>query len=241
MSTLDAAVDAFVADVGRRLDAVAEPATKDWWERYLRGTASFRGVKMAATRRIVTELVAERRIDTDDPDVVVAYLHRCTRQPWTEDKLAGVLLVAEHGLGSLGIEHVDALAEPLADGSLADWNSVDWYCVKALGPFVVAGDDPEARCRAIVGWVRADVLWQRRAGIVAFVDHASEPELFDGFTDLLFDAAEANVADPARWSQTSVGWILRELSRRVPGRVQSFVEAHPKLSPEARKNALKYL
>ena len=236
-----AAADDFVDDVAGRLAAVAEPATKDWWERYVKGGSSFRGVKMAAIRRAVTEAVTSRGLDVDDPEVVLAHLHRCARQPWTEDKLAGVLLVAEHGLRSLRLDHVDALAQPLGDGSFADWNIVDWYCVKAVGPFVVSGDDTEARCRAVAGWVDADVLWQRRAGIVAFVDHAAAPELFDGFTDLLFENAETNTSDPTRWSQTSVGWLLRELARREPDRVRAFVEAHPELSTEARRNALKHL
>jgi 3-methyladenine DNA glycosylase AlkD len=241
MSPRTTAADRFVDDLAVRLAAAADPGTRDWWERYLKGAASFRGVKMASTRRIVTALVDDHGTDVDDPDVVIAHLHRCTRQPFTEDKLAGVLLVAEHGLASLRLEHVGDLARPLADGSLADWNSVDWYCVKALGPFVVSGDDTESRCRAIADWVHADVLWQRRAGLVAFVDHAAGPELFDGFTDLLLDAARTNVADPTRWSQTSVGWILRELAHRTPDRVRDFVAAHPELSTEARKNALKRL
>lgn len=238
---LDSGVEAFVEDVAVRLESVADPTTKAWWERYLKGEAAFRGVKMAAIRRIVAEVVAAHRIDVDDPDVVIAHFHGCVRRPWTEDKLAGVLLVAEHGLASLGLDHVDALARPLADGSLADWNAVDWYCVKALGPYVVAGDEPEARCRAIAAWVHAEGLWQRRAGLVTFVGHAAGPEPFEGFTDLILDAAGTNAGDPARWSQTSVGWVLRELAHRVPDRVRGFVEAHPELSAEARKNALKHL
>jgi 3-methyladenine DNA glycosylase AlkD len=241
MST-DPAVEAFVQAITGRLADAAEPATKQWWERYMKDAASFRGVKMATTRRIVDDVRAVHRIDVNDADVVLGHFHRCVEQPWTEDKLAGVLLLAEHGLCSLDISHVDELARPLADGSLADWNVVDWYCVKVLGPFVVAGVDAEARCHAIADWVHADVLWQRRAGIVAFVNHAStDPELFHGFTDLLVDACATNVADPIRWSQTSVGWVLRELAKRVPDRVQLFVDSHPELSAEARKNALKHL
>lgn len=132
MSTIDDATEAFVDDIVTRLAAVADPATSDWWGRYVKGDAGFRGVKMAATRKIVTEAVAEHGVDVSDPAVVLAHLHRYTQQQLTGDKLAGVLLVAEHGLASLGLEHVDALAQPLAEGNLADWNVVDWYCVKVL-------------------------------------------------------------------------------------------------------------
>lgn len=49
--------DDFVHDVARALDVVADDATRQWWERYMSGDASFRGVKMGETRRIVNELV----------------------------------------------------------------------------------------------------------------------------------------------------------------------------------------
>lgn len=85
------------------------------------------------------------------------------------------------------------------------------------------------------------MVWQRRAGLVAFVNHATSPEPLEGFTDRVLDAAETNAADPTRWSQTSVGWLLRELAHRSPDQVVTFVAAHPELSAEARKNALQYL
>jgi hypothetical protein len=67
---------------------------------------------------------------------------------------------------------------------------------------------------------------------------APQPEPVTGFDDLLLAVAAANVADPTRWSQTSVGWLLRELSHRNPDAVVGFVDDHGELSTEARRNAL---
>lgn len=232
----------FVDDLDKMLTAVALPQTKQWWERYLKGEAAFRGVKMADTRRIVNELVARHRLDVADRTSMLEHAGMCFAQVCSEDKLAGVLLLAEHAISGLTIDHVDDLAAPLNNGNLADWNTVDWYCVKALARFVVAGEDVELRCRSIAQWVHADSLWQRRAGAVAFVEHAAtEPELFDGFGDMLIQIADVNVADPTRWSQTSVGWLLRELASRHPEKVSDFLDAHPDLSRQARSNATKGL
>ncbi|MBK9178703.1 MAG: DNA alkylation repair protein [Acidimicrobiales bacterium] len=232
----------FARDLDGLLSGAARIQTKEWWERYLKGEAAFRGVKMADTRRIVNELVVRHRLDTDDAAMMLEHAQACFGQAWSEDKLAGVLLLAEHGLSSLTIDHVDDLAAPLARGHLADWNTVDWYCVKTLALFLVAGDDVEGRCRSLARWVHAGPLWQRRAGAVAFVNHAAtQPELFDGFTDMLLTIAEVNAGDPTRWSQTSVGWLLRELASRSPREVLAFTDAHPELSSEARDNALKHL
>lgn len=228
----------FVEQVADGLSTYANPGTREWWERYMKGEARFRGVKMADTRRVVRQLVDDHQLAGAPTETFLELALACLDQPNTEDKLAGVLLLAEHGLDTLTIEHVDQLGSPLADGAVADWNVCDWYCAKVLGPFVTVGDDVERRARAIAGWKEAETLWQRRSAAVAFVSLApTEPELFPGFTDLLLDVSVANVADPTRWSQTSIGWLLRELSARSPDRVRLFVEAHPEMSTEARRAA----
>lgn len=228
---------AFTDELAVLLDAAADDGTRAWWERYLKGAARFRGVKMADTRRAVRRLVAAHDLADADADTWFALSAACFAQPWSEDKLAGVLLLAEHGLATLRVDHVPGLASPLAGGLIADWNVCDWYGVKVLGPFVTAGDDVEARARAIAGWTTAGPVWQRRAAAVAFVDTAGTDELFDGFTTMLLQICATNAADPYRWSQTGVGWLLRELSQRRPDDVRAFVEAHPELSSEARRAA----
>jgi 3-methyladenine DNA glycosylase AlkD len=46
------------------------------------------------------------------------------------------------------------------------------------------------------------------------------------------------VRDTERFSQTSVGWVLRELSRANPSAVTAFVEEHSdEMSAEARRMA----
>lgn len=241
-SAQPALIERLIHRLDSALSAHADPATKEWWGRYLKREATFRGVKMADTRRTVRRLVDEEHIDTTDPDLTLAIAHHWFMQDHSEDKLAAVLLLAEHGLDALALSHVESLARPLRNGSIHDWNVCDWYCVKVLGPFIVAGDDTMARSRAIGEWVYTEDLWLRRAGLVGFVNHAAiSPEIFDGFTDLLFETCKATVSDERRWIQTAIGWLLRELSRREPEKVEQFISDHPELSTEARKNAAKYL
>lgn len=86
-------------------------------------------------------------------------------------------------------------------------------------------------------------MWRRRAAAVAFVplaprgDHAC-PDLADASLRI----CTRNVQDSARFSQTSVGWSLRELSKAHPDRVAGFVEPwSASLSGEARKAATRFL
>jgi len=233
---------AIVRDMATRLGEKADPAVRQWWERYLRGEASFRGVRMATARSITHDLWVEYDLEARTVPDLVKLAQVCMACEYTEDKLVGILLLAEHVMPRLELRHATRLARPLADGSLADWNSVDWYCVKCLGPFLVRGADVRDRASTIASWAEAKALWQRRAAAVAFARSAAQSEeLFPGFHELLLWVCEKNVADPERWSQTSVGWVLRELSKHHPHLTRSFVDAHPELSREARKNAMKYI
>ena len=112
--------------------------------------------------------------------------------------------------------------------------------MKVLGPFVERGPDRRERAEAIAGWRQAEGLWQKRAAAVAFVDLApSGDSVFPGFSRLLLSVCAANVRDPARFAQTSVGWLLRELSRAEPALVARFVDDHRDLlSREAHRMAV---
>ncbi len=56
---------------------------------------------------------------------------------------------------------------------------------------------------------------------------------------MTIEVADANARDDERFMQTSVGWLLRELSKHRPQAVRNFVSEHEGLlSREARRMAL---
>jgi len=217
-----------------RLAARAQPATKAWWERYLKRVICFRGVPMAGIRAEVDAWVP------DDGRVELAL--ELLRQPLAEDKLAGILVLAEHVVPS-GSPPGAVLLPPLGElfevGHVADWNTCDWLCVKVLhGLLVREGQD---LAEEVAAWRTARTLWQRRAAGVALVKLAPAGDAnWAGFVDLALGICSMNAQDPARFAQTSVGWLLRELSRAAPERVATFVGEHS-LSAEARRMALAHI
>ena len=236
---MKANADAFVAALRDRLAAAANERSREWWERYLKGAVPFRGVPIRSIRAVVHELWTEHSIDGLPRDARIDLALRLFAEPYCEDKLAGVLALAERLLDALVLDDVPRLAGPLADGHVDDWGTCDWYCVKVLGPFVERSPDRRAAAEAIAAWRSAERLWQRRAAAVAFVNLAPHGDgFFPGFTALLLDVCATNVRDPARFSQTSVGWLLRELSRAEPDAVAAFVASHgDRMSREARRSA----
>jgi 3-methyladenine DNA glycosylase AlkD len=226
--------------LGASLDAASDEAVRDHWDAYMRGAARFRGVPMAGIRRAVRATLRDGLAELDKGEKLSVALDWLA-QPWSEDQLAGVLLIAEHLAPSLDDADVAALAVPFEQGHIADWNVCDWICVKAIHQFVIGrgGTLDRGRAEAIAGWRDAGSLWQRRAAVVSFVYVAARGEAnFAGFTDLLLEACAANIQFADRFAHTGPGWALRELSRAEPERVRAFVDAHPELSPEGRRMAL---
>ena len=227
----DPALD--IAPLQRLLQARADPQTKQWWERYLKHVIPFRGAKMADIRRSAHEWLAANSAD-DSPaaraapraqlDAALTLL----RQSHAEDKLAGVIILHEFLIPSGAVQwrsDLPRLAALFADGCIYDWNTCDWFCVKALA--ALWRREGEECARAIAKWRSAPNLWQRRAACVAFVPHAKRgDENFPGFTDMLIEVCAAAIQSEERFAQTGAGWALRELATADQDRVAGFIEAN---------------
>ncbi len=196
---------------------------------------------MATIRAAVREAWREHGLDALSPDDQLAVALGPFEHRHAEDKLAGVLALSEFVVGRLDVRHAERLAEPFARGHIGDWGTCDWYCVKALGPFVEHSGRSGAE--AIAAWRHEEAFWQRRAAAVSFVNLAPRGRAFyDEFPELLLAVCETNVGDAARFSQTAVGWLLRELSKAQPDLVARFVEEHrEEMSAEALRRATWWL
>jgi 3-methyladenine DNA glycosylase AlkD len=231
--------DAVIDDLARRLGKRADERTRDWWNGYLKGAIEFRGVPMRGVRDVVHAVWSERALD-DRPreeqfDIVLALF----AQPYAEDKLAAILALGERLIAGLTAADVPLLGEPFARGHIADWSTCDWYCVKVLARLLERAPDAPDAAEAIAAWRSSPGLWQRRAAAVSFVTLARHGDArLPNLTKLVLDVCAVNVRDPERFSQTSAGWVLRELSRADRGIVTAFVEQHADtMSAEARRMA----
>jgi 3-methyladenine DNA glycosylase AlkD len=227
-----------------RLNARATVATREWWTKYLRGAASFRGVKMGDIRIAVHAWFEEEQLGeylsvVQQKDLALMLLG----EVHTEDKIAGVLFLQEILLpvGTLDWRsELPRFARLFEKGYIRDWSICDWFCVKVLGPLVE--QQGESCARTISEWREADSVWQRRASVVAFANLASKgDENLPGLTEMVLDNCSHLLASQERFVQLGVGWVLRELSRSDQDRVIGFVEANlDRFSREALKNAIKY-
>ena len=170
---------------------------------------------MGGIRKAVGDWTAQHRLGPVDlREAAFELLARSL----AEDKLAGILLMQEHlaPIGEISWRRdLPRLAEVFDQGHIWEWNTCDWLCVRVLGPMIESGGPSCAE--AVVGWRHAPGLWRRRASVVTFENLAGKPEKTSaGMVGQLLDTCQVLVADPERFSQTAVGWVLRELSRSEP-------------------------
>ena len=225
-----------IEELQAELERRAHADKKAWWENYVKG-ASFRGTPMRDIRSAVGDWLGRRPELSTMQRKQLAY--ELIRQPLAEDKLAGVLILSEHVLAELGIDDLPGFRTLLAEEHLGDWSSCDWFCVKVLGKMLERSPERERIADQLIEWTRSDELWVRRAGIVAFVNLAPKGDAaLPGLTERVLTGARRNAADGRRFAQTSVGWVLRELSSSEPEAVRRFVsERGAQLSAEARRAA----
>ena len=153
------------------------------------------------------------------PAVGPPLAHCCPRLPFTprpaffqEDKLAGIN-VLRHCAFTLGhaadwrrqLAMVDQ--EVYAPGHVTAWSTADALCSRLLAPLLraqlasasAAGGEEgqgegESCSRAVLGWCRAEGVWQRRGSVVSFLSLASLP---DGQVRGAAEYAESSAGDGA--------------------------------------------
>jgi hypothetical protein len=181
-------LDGLIERLQLRLNAHATAATREWWTKYLRGAASFRGVKMADIRKAVHAWFKEERLGEhlsvgQKKDLALMLLE----EDYTEDKLAGILFLQEILLPARALDgrsDLPRFARLFDEGYICDWSTCDWFCVKVLGPMV--DQQGEACARTISEWREANSVWQQRASVIAFANLAREGDKnFPGFTEMM--------------------------------------------------------
>ena len=240
MTTLDS--KELIQNLQSRFDDVAQLSKKDWWERYMKYEIEFRGVNLIEIRKVLRRWYQDYELgqwtQSQQSELALALF----REHYAEDKLAGILFFQEYLLDIPNWKELLESFEALfTEGHIYDWNVCDWFCVRVLGVLIerhgiVCG-------KAIAKWSNAENLWQARASLVAFVNHAkkkAEPTL--EIKEMILAISAILIAREERFAKTAVGWVLRELSTAYPEDVISFVKPHEALfSKESLKNAMKHL
>lgn len=158
-----------------------------------------------------------------------------------DDKLAGILVLEELLADHLRATDLPAFAELFArQQQLGDGTVVDAFGVKVLGTLLHRVRGRGEVARALAQWRTAPSAAQRRAACAAFTALAPQGDAaFPGLVQLIFTVCSTVVWSRERSDQTAVGWLLHELSRAEPTRVEAFVRRHARfMSRECARHAI---
>ncbi|SLN41087.1 DNA alkylation repair protein [Roseisalinus antarcticus] len=104
--------------------------------------------------------------------------------------------------------------------------------------------DP-SRLETVEAWTASEHIWTRRAALVMTLPwtrtrDAKPRELAE--RERILGWAAGYVTDPDWFIQKTVGWWLRELSKRDPDRVREFLDTHgAAMKPFARREAMRIM
>jgi len=229
-----------VADLQRRLGRAGTDRARALWARHLRGAARARGVSAARVRELVRRWWLEHSLGEHPAAVGKRIALALLEQPVAEDKLAGAMILHELLGDQLRAGDLPAFARLFAAGHLADWYLVDWFAMNVLAALLDRAPGRAETARALAQWRLAGTTWQRRAACLAFTRLAPHGDrAHPGLAELVLLVCAVAVWSPERSDQTAVGWVLRELSRAEPARVEAFVWRYARLmSNECARHAV---
>jgi hypothetical protein len=142
-------------------------------------------------------------------------------------KQAGIILLCDLLADHLRASDLAAFGSLLGTGALADARLVDGFGVKVLGTMLLRVRGRADVARALALWRDTDTTWQRRAACAAFTVVAPQGDAaLPGLAQLIFTICSTVLWSPERLDQTAVSWLLRELSRAEPTRVEGFYRRH---------------
>lgn len=199
----------------------AERAVQE--KRYLKSDLAFIGVPVPDLRRAVKAAVKDelavsgQRGTRLDRETAVAWAVALWREPVHERRAAAVELL-QLAVTTLNASDLAAV-EQLIRASRT-WAYVDALAGNIAG--VVALRDPSAWER-IDAWAADGDFWVRRSALLALLAgiRAGQPDLprFTRYSGPM-------LAEQEFFIRKAVGWVLREISRREPGWVATWTEAH---------------
>ena len=184
----------------------------------------------AATSQLIPKWWADHGLAAHPAVVGKRVALALIEQRGSRAKLAGISVLRDLLGDHLRATDLAAFERLFAGGHLEDGALVDAFGVQVLGTLLQRVRGRAEICRALATWRNADSPWQRRAACAALTTLAPLGDAaFPGLAQLIFHTCSTIVWSPERADQTAVGWLIRELSRAEPTRVEAFVRRHARL------------
>ena len=222
---------AALAQLDRELRKVARPGRAAGEKAYLKSHLVFYGVMVPDYRRISIEYAAARP-ELDRRDLKAIAVAAFETEVFDLRSVSLALLDRRRAL--LEDRDLPWLLD-LVDASKT-WAHVDWLAVTVIGDIV--GRYP-ASLRWLPKWAAHENFWIRRTAILAQLAQLKRGE---GDWALFTRLAAGMLHEKEFFIRKSIGWVLREVSKKHPKSVYDFIRAHrDEMSGLTLREGAKYL
>lgn len=213
-----------------KLRAAGTPARAKGEKAYLKSDLTFYGTAMPDIRRITGEYAKSHDLDRRE-------LRAIAESAWHQDVFelrTAALALLDRRKDVLEERDLPWLLD-LVDGSKT-WALVDWLAVGIIGDVVARYP---ASLRWLPIWAKQKNFWIRRTAILAQLNTLKRGE---GDWKLFTEIAAGLLHEKEFFIRKSIGWVLREVSKKHPKRVHEFIRAHrDEMSGLTLREGAKYL
>jgi 3-methyladenine DNA glycosylase AlkD len=173
-----------------------------------------------------------RKVATRYKDLPMTEIAKLTNSDIHEVRLCGLVILTNQFKRSRDMNEKKKLfnfyLKELKAGNVNNWDLVD-VTAPTLGDYLLQLNDPMAILNKLA---KSKSLWQRRVSVVftfAF--------LRAGDLEPTYEMAERHLGDNHDLMHKAVGWLLREMGKRDPGLLRTFLREHCNEMP---RTALRY-
>ncbi len=217
--------------LGATVDALAplaDPARALPMAQYMKDVSDFLGVPAPDRRRALA--TAWTPLSPLDEQSLAAVCAALWELPEREYQYAACDLIAKRS-STLSAGFVPEVAQKLLT-TKPWWDTVDSLGSAAVTPLV----ERHRLVELMWSWLDSGDRWLVRAAIQHQRGLKERTDL-----DRLFAMCDRVAAEREFFIAKAVGWALRDTTALAPAAVQSFVDDHPRLSPVARREAIRGL
>ena len=173
-----------------------------------------------------------RKVAARYKDLPIIEIAKLTNSDIHEVRLCGLIILTNQFKRSKEVSERKKLfnfyLNELKSGNVNNWDLVD-VTAPTLGEYLLQLEDPIAVLNKLA---KSKSLWERRVSVVftfAF--------LRAGDLEPTYEMAERHLGDKQDLMHKAVGWLLREMGKRDPGLLRSFLQEYCTQMP---RTALRY-
>lgn len=217
--------EAFLGGLRKLLQAHADEEAVVQYRRIIPEAGRCFGVSFPVLREIAYEM---GRYLKEHPEEVTRLLEALWREGSFEAQQ-----IAGKALERFGPRHPQETLKFVSSvlGDINNWAVCDNLAIFGVEPIIIA--KPQLVLPLVEKWIRSPEKWVRRFGVAVLRGYKrGEP------TERVFQLLSEVMEDPDRDVRKAVEWVLREISKRHPSAVSSFLQEYARTHRSRRARSV---